>query len=87
MFHDGRSRDEIAQALGRPKNAVAIKASRLRLTSRQPLCEKPPVTLRKCLSCRSSFESEGIHNRICDGCKSSAAWIAGASAFQTIGGL
>jgi len=30
---------------------------------------KSKARKRPCMSCRKLFESEGIHNRICDNCK------------------
>lgn len=38
---------------------------------------RPGTAPRRCLRCRADFNSEGIHNRICEPCKSSAAWRAG----------
>lgn len=43
----------------------------------------PGTAPRRCLRCRRNFDSEGIHNRVCEPCKSSQAWRAaddGASA-------
>ena len=36
-----------------------------------------PTTTRKCLRCRTPFESEGAHNFICPQCKTSSAWRLG----------
>jgi hypothetical protein len=33
----------------------------------------PPKVERACMCCRKPFMSEGIHNRICKGCKERAA--------------
>lgn len=28
-----------------------------------------PITIRNCMCCQTSFESEGIHNRLCSKCR------------------
>lgn len=33
---------------------------------------------RNCLCCGKPFDSEGIHNRVCDDCKSTSAWRSGS---------
>lgn len=38
---------------------------------------KPPGTARRCLCCGQDFVSEGQHNRVCAGCKTTSAWRAG----------
>lgn len=65
---------EIAKALGRNENAIAIKGSRLKLprkdvAARMVGSAKKNCKLRECLTCRTPFYSEGVHNRICDPCK------------------
>lgn len=32
---------------------------------------------RKCMCCGKTFDSEGIHNRICSKCKTTSAWQSG----------
>ncbi|MFG6082208.1 hypothetical protein ACEUZ9_002851 [Paracoccus litorisediminis] len=65
---------EIARALGRNENAIAIKGSRLKLPRKDVAAKmmssaKKGAKLRDCLTCRRPFHSEGAHNRICDPCK------------------
>ena len=64
----------IAAVLGRSESAVARKMERTKAppkTSRRPGFPRTAdgKAKRRCLSCRSMFESEGIGNRICPTCK------------------
>jgi DnaJ-class molecular chaperone len=49
------------------------------LTEADPIFdyELPQPKDRRCLMCKTSFESEGKHNRICRKCKGSSAWREG----------
>lgn len=67
---------EIAKVLGRGENAIAVKATRLKLPRKEvaakmstPSSKRNGAKLRDCLTCRTPFYSEGSHNRICDPCK------------------
>lgn len=85
----------IAGKLGRPANAVAIKASRLSLpaqvrASRNPSSTRPgsKARTRPCLCCGTPFFSEGPQHRICDQCKNGESWRFGSAGFRVIpGGL
>lgn len=85
LWKEGHSNAEIAASVGRRENAVAIKASRLRLPPKaiagQALdpqnAKKSKARLRPCLCCQKTFFSEGAGHRICDSCKSTSAWSSG----------
>lgn len=85
LWKDGHSNSEIAQKLGRQENAVAIKASRLRLPPKSVAGERMSpenaknsnAKLRPCLTCQKTFFSEGFGHRICDSCKATSAWSSG----------
>ncbi|MBW3243569.1 hypothetical protein KUV57_12925 [Epibacterium sp. DP7N7-1] len=85
LWKDGHSNAEIATTLGRQENAVAIKASRLRLPPKAVASQKlnpenaknSKARLRPCLCCQKTFFSEGPGHRVCDGCKSTSAWSSG----------
>ena len=85
LWKEGESNSRIAAKLGRRENAVAIKASRLRLPPKSSASEDLTATpapnkkakLRACLKCEKTFFSEGAHHRICDSCKSSSVWSSG----------
>lgn len=86
MWGEGASNAQIAQKLNRNENAVAIKASRLGMPAKSQAVEKMRSAdakntkkgkLRPCLSCQTTFFSEGVGNRICDGCKSTSSWSSG----------
>lgn len=88
MRDKGHSNAEIARRLGRQENAVAVKATRLHLPSRNfnpSEFTNPNAKMRPCLCCSKQFFSEGHGNRICDPCKSSSAWSSGSYAVS-IGG-
>lgn len=91
----GYSNQDIAKKLNRSENAVAIKASRLRLPPKStigedagqdadvvPLVKNPKGRMRPCLCCSRQFFSEGAHNRICMTCKEGADW--GGSGSYTV---
>ena len=85
LWRDGNSNAQIAKQLGRQENAVAIKASRLRLPPKSVAAERLTegnakngnAKLRPCLTCQKTFYSEGFGHRICDSCKSTSAWSSG----------
>lgn len=85
LWREGNTNAEIAKTLGRQENAVAIKASRLRLPPKAVAGQKldpknaknGKALLRPCLCCQRTFFSEGPGHRICDGCKSTSAWSSG----------
>lgn len=77
---------EISHRIGRRENAVAIKASRLKLPPKAiasvqfgvgKTTRNPKARVRPCLCCQRQFFSEGSGNRICDTCKSSRSWSDG----------
>lgn len=64
----GLSVAEASILMQRPPNQVLGRALRLGLR----LAETPPprpVRERECLGCRSKFQSEGAHHRMCDACR------------------
>lgn len=85
LWRKGRSNAQIASALGRNENAVAIKASRLNLPPKHHVSTKFSAEnakinnsrIRPCLCCARDFFSEGSGHRICDLCKSTSAWSSG----------
>lgn len=83
----------IASRLGRPANAVAIKASRLSLpaqirAARTAAAGRPgsKARTRPCLCCGTPFFSEGPQHRICDQCKGGDSWRFGSAGFRVISG-
>lgn len=90
LREEGHTNAEIATRLGRPENAIAIKATRLRLppkgitAEQQLLRSNPKAKYRPCLTCQTTFFSEGPGHRICNGCKSSSMWSTGS--YSLIGG-
>lgn len=77
MWNKRYSNQDIADALGRGANAIAIKASRVSLPPRSETANTASAKIRKCLRCRTSFHSHGAGNRICDTCKGSQDWQSG----------
>lgn len=79
LWGKGTDTEEIAKTIGRPRNAVSIKASRLKLPRKKdaktamstPAAGRlPDARVRPCLTCTKPFFSAGKFNRICDCCKS-----------------
>lgn len=79
LWGRGEETAEIAKTLGRPRNAVSIKATRLKLPPKRhakkvmtapPAGRPPEARVRPCLCCTKPFFSAGKFNRICDPCKS-----------------
>jgi hypothetical protein len=74
LMKDKMPASRIATVLRRSEAAVARKMERMKAA---PKAKRRPSRSRKadvkakrrCLSCRSMFESEGIGNRICSACK------------------
>ena len=93
MREQGHSNLDIGLKLKREENAVAVKATRLHLPSRNSetkkamLAKNPQAKLRACLTCAKTFFSEGAGNRICDPCKSTSAWASGSYSVSYGGGL
>ena len=84
MWHMRYSNADIADALDRAENAVAIKASRLTLPPRRDLESGVNAKIRKCLRCQSSFHSHGAGNRICEPCKGSNEWRSGGDVYYRV---
>jgi hypothetical protein len=80
MVKEGMASSAIATALGRSESGVKRKLDRLKEAGkrgkqatqrrRRPRTKASRAN-RACLSCGSTFESEGIGNRICETCKDS----------------
>ncbi|MEP3669091.1 MAG: GcrA family cell cycle regulator [Roseibium sp.] len=87
LWSQGLSNAAIGEKLRRQENAVAVKASRLKLPPKsragealtQQKNKNSKAKVRNCLRCRSQFFSEGPGNRICDLCKSGSDWSSGGS--------
>lgn len=63
-------RQEEGKAASMVRTAAALAVGARRRAEREARC-----TPRKCLGrCGQMFPSEGIHNRVCDPCKSTAVW-------------
>ena len=45
----------------------------------------PDAKVRRCLSCRKNFDSEGVGNQLCKTCKASEAWRSGGSLTMQLG--
>jgi hypothetical protein len=72
MYAARKSRQEIAQSLGRTIIAVYKKLHLLRMAEHAHAERAAPRRItqqRKCLCCGKAFFSEGAHHRICDNCK------------------
>ena len=82
LWQQGFSNADISKRMGRPENAIAIKASRLNLPPKSVAAKRietgrnnqSKARLRPCLCCQTTFFSEGPHHRICDSCKSASSW-------------
>lgn len=78
MFRSGSTDDAIAEALGRTAASVKTYRRRRGLVREHgtrgggPQAAAGKVT-RACMCCRIPFLSEGVHNRMCDPCRGSAA--------------
>lgn len=72
LVASGLNNVEIGKRLGKSPFTVRSARAKLGIATRQP-----NMSERVCLSCSEIFKSEGIHNRICDGCKESDEWQAG----------
>ena len=84
MWHMRYSNADIAGALDRAENAVAIKASRLSLPPRREIESATSAKIRKCLRCQGSFHSHGAGNRICDPCKGTNEWRSGGDDYYRV---
>lgn len=69
MWMRSLSNEEISERIGRTPNAIAVKASRLSLPTRNWCAENPKTRIRRCLRCERDFLSFGPGNRICGPCK------------------
>jgi len=89
LYPDGGWQACVEHMPDRSGAAIQLRAKRLgiRRTKRppkfyrdsKPETDNPVVySQRICLRCREEFQSSGIHNRVCSGCKSSEAWQSGA---------
>lgn len=97
LYQSGISINRIAESEKRSVNAVhrflirigrhAIKRPGTQTTQqgREYARYHAPVTIRTrdCMSCQKPFQSEGIHNRLCDYCKTKEA---GMPAYTLSGG-
>ncbi|MDE0305467.1 MAG: hypothetical protein OXI87_11405 [Albidovulum sp.] len=74
---------KIGKLIGRSRKSVAVKASRIGLTTGLDSDEVRNGNagkngkLRNCLSCSALFYSTGFGNRLCNKCKNSSAWDSG----------
>ncbi len=57
-----------------------LKDAGERIAASKDTAEQP--LLRACLTCGKGFESEGPHNRLCNGCRNRASYEAMPSAFS-----
>lgn len=93
-WSENRSNAEISIELGRPENAVAIKASRLKLPTRSTLASiqsgealkrNPKGKYRDCLGCKVQFFSEHAGNRFCDCCTNAKPWRSYGRSYSLTG--
>ncbi len=76
MAAGGRTKPEVAAALGRTVNAVAARAMAIRVRFRaQQECATPaPVARRRCLRCRNFFDIPSRFRFVCDLCHVLEEW-------------
>ncbi|MDA8048875.1 MAG: hypothetical protein M0002_02495 [Rhodospirillales bacterium] len=76
MAANGRSKQDVAQELGRTINAVAARAvaTRVRFRSRRHPNDQKPVFRRRCLRCRNLFDVESRFRFVCDLCHALDEW-------------
>ncbi len=70
--HMGKRGFVVLDPAGKPVTegtAFVIAATRDCRDLQQAMDRKNKVGPRACLSCAREFESEGIHNRLCSGCR------------------
>lgn len=78
LWPDNPDRRVIADLMGRSLSSILAKASIMGLPSEVKLRKNPlmKTSVRPCMTCGKDFVSEGIHNRVCGGCKSTSDWIS-----------
>lgn len=79
----------ISKILGRTHSAVSVRASRMNLPPRWPsdkegmspeaVRARSGARTRPCMKCGNAFHSEGVHNRVCNGCKEGDDWRMGGA--------
>lgn len=78
------ARELCARMPGRDENSILLRARYLRITQdhqkpgHRPRAEAPRVWNRRCLGCPDTFKAASPFIRLCDACKRSHAWRAGA---------
>lgn len=79
MAASGRTKHEVALALGRTVNAVAARAMATRVrfltrTDRARAAAAAPILRRRCLRCRNLFDVPSRFRFICDVCHALEEW-------------
>lgn len=76
MAMAGRSKQDVALALGRTANAVAARAvaTRVKFLSRHRPYEQTAVFRRRCLRCRHLFDVDSRYRFVCDLCHALDEW-------------
>jgi len=76
MAAGGRTKRDVALALGRSSNAVAARATATRVLFRShgKRNDRRPVFQRRCLRCRHLFEVESRFRFVCDLCHALDEW-------------
>ncbi|HJW23779.1 MAG TPA: hypothetical protein VJ576_02685 [Rhodocyclaceae bacterium] len=77
MFYAGEPKNAIARALDRPNSSIRSRLLTLGALGEAAeggsLFSKPSgrrtKTVRSCMCCGASFLSEGLHNRLCNRCR------------------
>lgn len=75
LWATGMKTTAIAKEMNRTAPSVVTKAARIGLKGAKGPGGQRPVdstSTRLCMCCRRGFESEGIHNRLCQPCKDAA---------------
>ena len=72
VTHTGKGGYVVLDPLGKPVtsgNAFIIQATRDCRDLQRAADQKNKVGPRACLCCQREFPSEGVHNRLCNGCR------------------
>ena len=69
----------LAVRLGRNLTALRCRVRRMRAGVTRPVCDPPPLSIRRCLVCGQEFASREPRaiERVCCGCKATTDWLDG----------
>lgn len=76
MAAAGRTKQDVANALGRTVNAVAARAvvTRVKFQSLRHMHDHKTIIRRRCLKCRHLFDVDSRYRFVCDLCHALDEW-------------